>query len=98
MPAREKFNEPLRSCLACRSREAKAGLLRFVASGGALRWDPGQNLPGRGAYLHKRAECLARAAQSRIWIKAFKRQGHSFKASDLRPALEEAGRVVLAAV
>ena len=51
---------PARTCAGCRERDAKARLLRLVrAPGGVVRVDRGGCSPGRGAYVHRRADCVA---------------------------------------
>ena len=45
---------PLRTCLGCRGRLAKAGLVRLVWNGdaGGVVVDARQVMPGRGCYVH----------------------------------------------
>jgi uncharacterized protein len=51
---------PARTCAGCRERDAKARLLRLVRTpGGVVRVDGGGSSPGRGAYVHRRADCVA---------------------------------------
>lgn len=59
----------LRTCVGCRGTDAQDQLLRFVVVDARLVVDERAVLPGRGAWLHNRPECVA-AAQSR---KAFAR-------------------------
>lgn len=67
---------PTRTCVGCRSRAAKADLLRFVAVGTELGYrllpDPTGRLPGRGAHLHFDPDCLIRAEQRRVFGRAFR--------------------------
>jgi predicted RNA-binding protein YlxR (DUF448 family) len=56
---------PTRMCLACRSTGAKSTLVRFVASQGIVVVDPAARLPGRGAYVCGREECLEQALRRR---------------------------------
>ncbi|HZD05359.1 MAG TPA: YlxR family protein [Longimicrobiales bacterium] len=59
MPARRA---PVRTCVGCRGREEKGGLLRVVRGpGGGVTVDPRGRAPGRGAYLHRRSGCLEAA-------------------------------------
>jgi hypothetical protein len=53
---------PERTCLACRTRFAKAELLRFVVRAGVLVVDQTGQLPGRGAYCCRREGCLKKFA------------------------------------
>lgn len=53
---------PVRTCVGCRSRAAQTELLRVAFVRGRITPDPRRRLPGRGAYLHPRAACLASAS------------------------------------
>ncbi len=64
---------PLRTCIACRSTEAKRGLVRIVRTPeGRVELDPTGKKNGRGAYVHETAAC---------WSEALKRDrlGHALK-------------------
>ena len=51
---------PLRSCIVCRNKAAKAELVRIVATPeGAVTMDPTGKRPGRGAYVCKDGVCLS---------------------------------------
>jgi uncharacterized protein len=54
---------PIRQCVGCRGRAPQTELLRVAAQGGELFSDPRRRLPGRGAYVHHRRECLDRATR-----------------------------------
>ncbi len=56
---------PARTCIGCRGQGEKATLLRIVWSAGGPVADPGQTAPGRGAYLHRSADCLRAAVKRR---------------------------------
>jgi uncharacterized protein len=49
---------PTRSCLVCRRTARKPDLVRLAVSHGAVVVDHPALLPGRGAYLCRRTECL----------------------------------------
>jgi uncharacterized protein len=66
---------PVRTCVGCRERAAKSGLLRLVAAGDRLVPDPGARLPGRGAYLHRSRECLELAQRRRAFTRALRAGG-----------------------
>ena len=67
---------PVRTCIGCRGQEDKVDLLRIVWSGaGAPLADPRQNAPGRGAYLHRSAECLQLAIKRRAAGRALRVAG-----------------------
>ena len=56
---------PMRMCVGCREMKPKKELLRVVKSPeGAIAFDRVGKAPGRGAYVCKSAECLARAVKT----------------------------------
>jgi predicted RNA-binding protein YlxR (DUF448 family) len=58
---------PVRTCIACRTSDEKADLVRVVRSSeGAITVDLTGKKPGRGAYVCRKAECIETA---------FKRKG-----------------------
>lgn len=66
---------PQRTCVACRSTEAKRGLVRVVRTPeGRVEIDPTGKKSGRGAYVHEARRC---------WEDALKRDrlGRSLKVS-----------------
>jgi predicted RNA-binding protein YlxR (DUF448 family) len=79
---------PQRTCIACRSTEAKRGLVRIVRTPeGRVELDPTGKKNGRGAYVHESREC---------WDVALRRDrlGHALKvavpADDMRRLAEHA--------
>ena len=50
--------------MGCRQRAAKSELIRLVWNG-AVMLDVTHSAPGRGAYLHRRPECLDQAVRKR---------------------------------
>ncbi len=51
--------EPERTCVGCREKERKAGLLRIVRSPDDVpRVDPSGSASGRGAYVHRSRDCV----------------------------------------
>ena len=54
---------PLRTCVQCGTRAEKGRLWRIAGRPGAV-WtpDPAGTLPGRGIYLCREGECVARFA------------------------------------
>lgn len=49
---------PTRRCLVCRRTARKADLTRLAVSGRSVVVDGAARVPGRGAYLCRRQECL----------------------------------------
>ena len=76
---------PMRSCIACRSRESTKELLHLVALAGLVTPDPDRLLNGRGAWLHPR--CFELAAQRRSFNRAFK-SSQEFGTADLAAFLK----------
>ncbi len=72
MPARPK-RVPVRMCVACRSAEAKRGLVRIVRTPqGRVEIDPTGKKSGRGAYLHANRECWELALKKDLLSRALK--------------------------
>ncbi|HEX6348643.1 MAG TPA: YlxR family protein [Candidatus Dormibacteraeota bacterium] len=59
MPKRR--HEPRRTCVACRQEGTKDELIRLVRTAEGAAVDSTGRAPGRGAYLHRRLECLEEA-------------------------------------
>jgi hypothetical protein len=74
---------PVRTCVGCRERAAKAELLRLVVDLAARTGDepvrvvpdPAGRRPGRGAHVHPRPECLDLAVRRRAFARAFRLAG-----------------------
>jgi predicted RNA-binding protein YlxR (DUF448 family) len=72
MPARPK-RIPVRTCVACRSAEAKRGLVRIVRTPqGRVEIDPTGKKSGRGAYLHANRDCWELALKKDLLSRALK--------------------------
>jgi predicted RNA-binding protein YlxR (DUF448 family) len=71
----DECGAPTRTCVGCRVRDAQDRLLRVVAVEGEILPDPRRRRPGRGAYLHRRLECLALAERKRAFPRAFRLPG-----------------------
>lgn len=64
---------PQRTCIACRTTEAKRGLVRIVRTGaGTVEVDETGKKAGRGAYLCKTRECWDKALKGKILEYALK--------------------------
>lgn len=72
MVAGDGSDHPVRTCVGCRSRAAKADLVRLVNDNGRVTPDTRGGLPGRGAYLHRDRHCLELAQRRRAWSRAFR--------------------------
>lgn len=73
---------PLRTCLGCGQKGLKGDLVRIVMVDGALMVDVEGRLPGRGAYVCPREECVKQL------LKRKGRLSYSLRAS-LSPDAEE---------
>ncbi|MDQ3716502.1 MAG: YlxR family protein [Actinomycetota bacterium] len=81
---------PVRTCVGCRQRSSISELLRVVAVAGQVVPDPQRRCAGRGAWMHPRPECLARAERRGAFRRALRVTGdlsaealHSFVADRL---------------
>ena len=67
---------PVRTCVGCRQRAAKADLLRVVVddrgAGREVVPDPERRAPGRGAHLHPSLDCLQQALRRRALTRALR--------------------------
>jgi len=66
---------PQRTCVGCRTRAARAELLRLVVVDGSVTPDPAGRSPGRGAHLHPDPGCLDLALRRRAFPRAFRVPG-----------------------
>ena len=58
--------EPVRMCVGCREHAPKKELIRIVRTpDGQIVADAAGKAPGRGAYICRKASCLAKARKSR---------------------------------
>jgi len=64
---------PERTCVACRTREAKRGLMRIVRTPeGRVEVDPSGRRPGRGAYLCADPACWEQALKRKALNRALR--------------------------
>ncbi|AKU16479.1 YlxR family protein [Luteipulveratus mongoliensis] len=85
-----------RTCVGCRRRDDRSALLRVVAlvvEGSAAHAvavvpDTRERLPGRGAWLHPTADCLAEADRRRAFGRAL-RVNAALDLSRLREWIEQ---------
>lgn len=68
-------NQPVRTCVGCKTRAAKSSLLRLVVAGDDIVPDPAARQPGRGAYLHPSLACFELAQRRRAFSRALRAQG-----------------------
>ncbi|MGL5406152.1 MAG: YlxR family protein [Propionibacteriaceae bacterium] len=66
------MSEPIRTCVACRTRELSSSLVRIVSVAGIATVDQAKKLPGRGAHLHSGPDCLTTALKRRAIQRALR--------------------------
>ena len=67
---------PQRTCVACRSTDAKRTLIRLVRTPeGAVAVDPTGKRAGRGAYLCARVRCWERGINEKTLVRALRLDG-----------------------
>ena len=65
---------PTRTCAGCQRQDEQHNLVRWVAeASGRINIDDHRQLPGRGAWVHRRRECLE-AAVSGGFARSFRRR------------------------
>ena len=85
MPA---AHAPQRTCVGCRERGEKAGLVRVVADGEGVRVDRRGSAPGRGAYVHPDRACVEAAIARGALTRALRVGLNEHGAATLRADLE----------
>jgi len=78
--------EPVRTCVGCGQKAARAVLLRFAESGGRVVMG---KAGGRGAWLHPARACLERALRRGAFPRALRAQGVAPDARALAAGLTE---------
>ncbi|HEX8552006.1 MAG TPA: YlxR family protein [Abditibacteriaceae bacterium] len=78
-------HSPLRSCIACGTKNSPDSFLRVRTCGGALELG-GKN--GRSAYVCKSAACIEKAIAKRAFARSFR--NNVFVSDELKHALRSA--------
>jgi len=65
-------HEPVRTCVGCRTRDARSALVRVVARDGVLVVDRVGTSMGRGAYFHHRDACVASFARRGGFVRSLR--------------------------
>jgi len=73
--AAERGAGPVRTCIGCRTRDEVGNLIRITAHDGVCVVEQGRGTPGRGAYVHPRAECLDRVERTSTLARALRVPG-----------------------
>ncbi len=75
------MKEPIRSCVICRKRFPKSGLLRFVKDeNGSVHTDVSNRMDGRGAYICGNGGCMDKAVKKHGLDKVLSLLGLAMKA------------------
>jgi uncharacterized protein len=82
--------EPERSCVGCSERAPKAALLRIARTPDGVRADPLGRAPGRGAYVHRDAACVAAAVRKGALARALRTGLDQEELARLRNDIQEA--------
>ena len=75
---------PERMCVACRQMRPKTDLIRIVNTADGVVVDATGKLSGRGVYLCKSKECVAKALKSKGFVKQ-----NGFSLESVAPELEK---------
>lgn len=67
-----KPSGPQRTCVGCRTVAPRDLLLRIVAEDGAAVADVSRRMPGRGANVHRTAECIQLAIRRKSLHRALR--------------------------
>jgi len=83
---------PVRTCIGCRRRDHTEVLVKLVAARGDdntthVVVDERGRLPGRGAWLHRDARCLASAVRRNAFGSALRDRGVAVRPEDLAEAI-----------
>ena len=65
-------HEPIRTCVGCRTRDARSALVRVVARDAALVVDRDGRLAGRGGYFHDRDTCVETFARRGGFVRSLR--------------------------
>jgi predicted RNA-binding protein YlxR (DUF448 family) len=69
----ERRTGPERTCVGCRGKGPKAGLLRVVSDAGqGAIVDLSGSAPGRGAYVHREMTCAESALRAQAFARALR--------------------------
>jgi hypothetical protein len=63
---------PIRTCVGCRQRDARAALTRVVVRTGSLCVDATKRAHGRGTWMHARSACLDAFARRGGFVRALR--------------------------
>ena len=92
MPNLKPKHVPIRTCVACRTSDAKRGLLRVVRlADGSVVFDAKGKVAGRGAYVCAQVACIATARKQKKLDRSLKATVSDAVFSDLVLRAQAAG-------
>ena len=78
----------IRTCIGCRSTDAKNSLIRLVNGRDGIVVDPTGKQNGRGAYIHTNQQCVDRILDVRMLSKALRVEIDPDELLDLKMNIE----------
>ncbi|MDO8586242.1 MAG: YlxR family protein [Armatimonadota bacterium] len=85
---------PERMCVACGARSFKGDLMRIARTRGeGVVPDPSGKMPGRGAYICSKSECVDKALKQKRFDRALRTSVPPDLAEQLRAALGKSGEM-----
>ena len=86
--ASRKGHEPERTCIGCRRKEPARNLVRLALNrDGGIVIDRDRRMPGRGAWIHPKPECIDRGARLEVLDRAFRKKFEPGEAGRIRESL-----------
>lgn len=68
----KEFKVPMRRCIGCMQSYEQKSLIRITYDGSVLAIDKNGKARGRGVYLCKNEECIAKARKNKAFNRNFK--------------------------
>lgn len=85
-----------RRCVVCRESTRRDALLRIARDCDNIVIDRENRLPGRGAYVHRKLECLSRLTDSGRIAYALRMERSQIKPTELAALRAQANELVVA--
>ena len=93
-PKMKQRKIPERMCVACGTRSSKGDLMRIARTAGeTIVPDPSGKLPGRGAYVCPKSECIEKALKQKRFDRALRIQVPPNLSEQLEAALGKSGEM-----
>lgn len=72
--AEKQKRQPERTCAVCRTKASKNQFIKIVRTADEIVIDKNQTINGRGMYVCKKDECIAKAIKSKAINRCFKKE------------------------